>query len=741
MCVGVVGAAGLLSLCRSDAARAYAGWLPTVLLLGWIAGWVGWAGALRSCAARLPERRMRLVVRLEEPSARAEGRLSIRPLAGCSGSVTARWPGGPPLSSGARVVVEARWVARPAALGRPDGVLVVQRIVGRLSGSASVGDRLRTRLVAAAGRLYGARAPVVEALVLGRRGWLDPELRQRFADAGLVHLLAISGFHVGLVAGWVVMLARVLRRRRETALVAGAAAALLYAAFLGWPAPATRAALLAAVLVASRIRQRNVLSGSLLAFICLLIMIGDPWALVGLGAWLSVASLWGAGQVAGWAEHRVSGHWLIRGLAGSIGATATTAPITAAVLGTVPLIGVVLNLVAIPLAALAIPGVVVSLVGGMTVRPIGEAFAPGAGLALAALDLVARWGAAVPGGHLTPMPGPRAAFPWLMLLAALFYGMRGRSTAAIAFRRWGAVAALVSWAWLIAGALRARAGVGPSGLTLHFLDVGQGDGAVIRTPGGHWILVDAGPRDAHQDAGRRVVLPFLQRNGVRSLTAVVLSHAHADHLGGLLTVLDRLPAGLITEPGDLVSDSLYDAFLAEVEAHGIPWHVGRPGDRFVVDSVTFTLLHPSPAWPGWGTDLNEDSLVLLVEYRQFQALFAGDIGFPAEQYLRGRVGRVDLLKVGHHGSAGSSGDDWLSELQPHAAVISVGTHNRYGHPAPSALARLARHHILVWRTDRDGEITATTDGHTVTIRADRGTERFSADPQPGEPARCCITTP
>src|SRR5690606_32158547 len=122
------------------------------------------------------------------------------------------------------------------------------------------------------------------------------------------------------------------------------------------------------------------------------------------------------------------------------------------------------------------------------------------------------------------------------------------------------------------------------------------------------------------------------------------------------------------------------------------------------------------AWAEWGSDVNEDSLVLLVEHGSFQALFAGAAGFPAEARLRGRIGAVALLKVGHHGSAGSTGEPWLSELEPQAAVVSVGR-NTYGHPSPAAVARIESSGADLWRTDRDGSITVETDGSTMTFRA------------------------
>jgi competence protein ComEC len=255
-----------------------------------------------------------------------------------------------------------------------------------------------------------------------------------------------------------------------------------------------------------------------------------------------------------------------------------------------------------------------------------------------------------------------------------------------------------------------------SKLALHFLDVGQGDGALLRTPRGRWILIDAGPISAQSDAGRRVVVPFLARQRVRDLAMVFVSHAHADHLGGVGSVLDRFHTGAVVEPGEQVADPLYYAFLNELASEAVPWHVGARGEHFTLDSVSFSILHPDRGWSHWGEDVNEDSLVLLVEYGSFQALFAGDAGFQAELEMRGRTIPVDVLKVGHHGSRGSTGDEWLDSLRPRAAVISVG-HNNYGHPAPATLNRLRHHGVEVWRTDADGSVSVVTDGRQMTIQA------------------------
>ena len=689
--------------------------LTAAALLGRMSGEIAWLAEADRCVTRLPAGRMRLSARLQEPADVSGGRLHLQPLAPCSGPVSAMWPPNHAMDAGLSVPVTARWIPRTAAAGRPSGTLMIIH-VGKSRGTPSVGARLRTALSRTSRSLYGTRAPMVDALILGRRGGIDRGLQDRFAQSGLVHLLSISGFHVGVITAWVFLFCRALRVRRGSALGLAAAASVAYVGFLGWPAPATRAGALAVLLALSRVRQRRVEANSLLSATCLCVLLVDPWAIADLGAWLSAAALWGATTFSSWTDRTlgVAAWW--RTLGSSVGATLATAPITAAALGAVAVIGIVLNFLAIPLAAIAVPGVLASLLIYPLWTGLAGALASGAGLALHSLELLAAAGSAVPGGHTISPAELRSAVPWATGLAVSLWCIGKRNTLAEAVRRWSWSLVAVLWASLLWTWSPHGANNG-SGLALHFLDVGQGDGAVVRTPGGRWVVIDAGPRTGNADAGRRVVVPFLASNGVRKLAAVIISHAHADHLGGVRTVLDRFAAEIVLEPGERVHDPMYYGFLDDVTSGGIPWHAARRDERFILDGVTFTILHPHAAWQGWGEDINEDSLVLMIEYGAFQALFSGDAGFRAEAEMRSRTSAVDLLKVGHHGSRGSTGDEWLDSLRPRAAVISVGQNN-YGHPSTLTLRRLFGHGVDVWRTDQEGTITVTTDGTRMTLQGE-----------------------
>jgi|CXWL01.1.fsa_nt_gi competence protein ComEC len=677
------------------------------------------------CTARLPLGESRLVLRLIDPG-QGSGRVELP--GRCLGSVMVRWPRSSSPRAGESVAVTARWLPRTRALGFGDGLLVVRRIERRWGTPGPI-DAARNWIASTTDLLYGERAPMVAALLVGWRGEIDPAVQQAFTAAGLVHILAISGFHVGLLAGWVLLVLHLLGVRRHPAEFAAAAAAIGYSTFLGWPAPAARAALLGVMLAWCRWRQRQVAPGAMLALSAFLVLLIDPSALVSIGAWLSVTALLGVTVATRWSDRAISEHAVVRSVVGSVGAMLTTAPLTAFVFGQVAPIGILLNLVAVPLAALLVPALLASLVLHPVLPAMAAAFAASGGALLVALQRVAEFGAAAPGAGVAGSAGAIAAAPWLVALALGAWAVAGRATAREAGRRvaWGGVAAL--WLTLITG-LNGPGSLGDGHLALVFADVGQGDAALIRTPGGHWILIDAGPADARWNAGTKVLLPLLRRHRVSRIDALLLSHAHRDHVGGAAAITEALPVGVALDPGESFEESAYFAWLEAIAKQGTRWHPVSAGEGWELDGVSFRVVHPPTVWPSAGEDLNEDSSVLEIRWRDFRALLMGDAGVVAERALAGTLGSVDLLKVGHHGSRTASGAAFLAETRPRVAVVSVGQ-NRYGHPTPEAIARLGAVGARIWRTDREGHITVETDGHEFTVRGASGLATFTAGRRAG----------
>jgi len=241
------------------------------------------------------------------------------------------------------------------------------------------------------------------------------------------------------------------------------------------------------------------------------------------------------------------------------------------------------------------------------------------------------------------------------------------------------------------------------------LDVGQGDAILVRTPEDRWVVIDAGPRNRYRDTGADVVVPYLRQRGVERVERIYFTHADTDHIGGGAAVVRALRVGEIVDPGWVEGKTTYLELLQAARERGVPWRIARRGN-WSVGPVRLQTLTTGVAEKGdvgrTDTDTNASSLVLLLEYGAFRMLLTGDAPDDVEARLveAGLPGDVDVLKVGHHGSATSTSWPLLRESTPELAVISAGRRNRYGHPHDVVLERLRRAGVRVERTDRGGHV-------------------------------------
>jgi competence protein ComEC len=254
---------------------------------------------------------------------------------------------------------------------------------------------------------------------------------------------------------------------------------------------------------------------------------------------------------------------------------------------------------------------------------------------------------------------------------------------------------------------------------LHMLDVGQGDAIALRTRAGHWILVDAGRSWMGSDAGRTTVVPYIAHRG-GTVSLFVLSHPHADHVGGAASTFAALRPRRFLDPGYVGTSPPYLAALAEASRDRIPWQRVRPGDSLVVDEVVLTALAPDSAWAASLSDANLASTVLLARIGKVRVLLTGDAEGPEERWLLERdpsLLAADILKVAHHGSRTSTTPEFLAAVQPRLALVSVGAHNAYGLPNADVMQRLHDAGAQVLRTDRAGTIVVRTDGERIDVEA------------------------
>jgi competence protein ComEC len=220
------------------------------------------------------------------------------------------------------------------------------------------------------------------------------------------------------------------------------------------------------------------------------------------------------------------------------------------------------------------------------------------------------------------------------------------------------------------------------------------------------------------DAGRATVVPYLRRRG-GELVAFVLTHPHADHVGGAATVLRALKPRAYYDAAFVGGGEPYRASLVAAKG-GIPWRRVRPGDSLRVDDATVTFLAPDSAWTATLADPNDASTVLLIRVGSVRFLLTGDAERGEEAWLLNNAGerlRADVLKVAHHGSATGTTSAFLAAVRPRVAVISVGAANRYGHPHPATVRSLAAVGAQVLRTDRLGSIVVRTNGQRLVVEA------------------------
>ncbi len=532
---------------------------------------------------------------------------------------------------------------------------------------------------------------MVAALTLGDTSGLDEDDWQAFRLTGTTHLVAISGFNVAIVAGVVFWLIRWLWSRSaylcqrlpapRAALLASVLAALLYALLAGFEPPVQRAAWMLGLLALAGWWGGLGQPSRALALAWALIVASDPLSLLSPGLWLSFSAVAAIFYVGGGRLGPVGG-WRAA-LQVQLMLSVMLAPLTLYWFQGSSLTGPLVNLVAVPAAALLTPALLLALLLAAAIPPIGlPALRLVADLLAVAQDGLLWIAAQTPQAWLAASPAPAALLLALLGAIALF------APVGLPTRIFGLIA-------LSALALPPARSF-EQGFRLSVLDVGQGLAVVVQTRG-HTLLFDAGPAwPGSFDAGRSVVVPYLLRSGRRRIDRLIVSHGDLDHRGGVAAVAAALSIGRRSGHG---SDDPC-----------------RAGERWDWDGVRFELL----AGPAEGQSDNAGSCVLRVAYGGQAALLTGDIEAASEARLLAALPaeqlRAEVLVTPHHGSRTSSTAAFLDTVQPQLAIHSAGWHHHFRHPAAAVVERLAARGIAQVATGDQGAVTVDLDGRGITCR-------------------------
>lgn len=583
----------------------------------------------------------------------------------------------------------------------------------------------------------------VRAVILGEGKALPEAVAESFARSGTAHVIAISGLHVGIVAAASFLLFRLLLSFSETLLlylnVPKLSAFLslfpifFYTLIAGAGVSVQRAFSIVVTYIAALLLNRERDLFHALALAALLILGYQPAALFGASFQLSFLAVLGILVLAPRLQalapeqdpllknlepvwRRKGRQQLVAFLSVTLAATVATAPVVAYHFSLLSLSGLAANLIIVPLAGAAV--VCLGLVGVVFV-PFLPAVAGFIFWMAGALSFLAIAAAEY-----------FAGLPWAALLVptptlveiALFYLLLG---ALLAWKRsaWAkAVAAALAVA-LITATLAWNSHLKPTGFRATFLDVGQGDAALLQFPQGATMLIDSGGSyDQRFDTGRQITGPYLLRQRIRHLDYLVLSHHHPDHFGGMKYLLKHFSIGEFWYNGDSIDDPYWQEIIALAREKQVKLRIVNVGFATrTIQGVEVSVLHPGPACgppARSNAQVNNRSLVLSCSYGRIRYLFTGDIHVDVERSLAAKQGALSasVLKVPHHGSLTSSSAAFVKAVHPQIAVCSAGYHNPFNLPHPKTIARYREEGCTLWRTDLHGAIITTTDGNSLMLQ-------------------------
>lgn len=571
-------------------------------------------------------------------------------------------------------------------------------------------------------------AAAIFAMLFGGYNGINAELLQNFTATGIVHILSVSGSHISLLAAVMAYLGRLLHLPKGVTAVAVITVIALYSVLSGCVPPVIRSAIMGSLTFIALSLEREKDARHILLLTGLVMLLLSPSLLLHISFQLSYLATAGLLFLAPALHKFFLQHKLPEFIAGSfaitIAAQLATTPILLWYFNQISLSSVLANLIVVPILELMI---VFGLFAGLVALLL-----PFLGSLIFAMDSLLLGIAAELTSLLAKLPGSQVYLPTMNVPASLlyyailgFFLLPAEKKAFCLQKIWtqrctcGIVIIAILGMTVIYSLLQ------PAKMSVHFVDVGQGDCVLVITPHGHALLFDTGGTRDNFDVGDRVTVPYLRHVGATKLDAVFLSHAHEDHAAGCAAVLKELQVGKVYTADEGRAAYAHSMKFSENEPLLQKLTVAQQGQVMQDDGVKIEVLFAPQKQDKSAAIGNECSNVYRVTYGTVSFLITGDLTKEneAELLAEGIQPQSTVLKAGHHGSETSSSDEFLAAVQPKFAVFCVGFGNQFGHPKPKILERYQEHHIKSYRTDCDGLILMQTDGKKLSIETFREEQR------------------
>lgn len=576
----------------------------------------------------------------------------------------------------------------------------------------------------------GKDAPVFEAIVLGEKTGLDPEIRMRYQLAGIVHILAISGLHISILGMGLYKLIKRVGFGIWPAGIFSLAVMLQYGMMTGGSVSTLRAVTMFLIAMGARITGRIYDMPSAVSVTAMMILAESPAYLLDSGFLLSFGCVLGicvaSERICALAGAKRKG---TKVFCESVALWLVTLPVMLKFFGEASLAGLVLNLAVLPSVGVVLAGGVAAMILGFVSIPTGRVMIFPARVLLFLYERLcelagrSRWCTWI-GGEPEIW---QITIYYAILVAVLLIGQYIKESDQTKISRKQHILRISGIVLLILSILTLgkqsfRYPFKTQTLQITCLDVGQGDGILIRTPDNKHYLIDGGS-SSQSELGRYCLLPALKSMGISCLDGIFISHTDKDHLSGVQELLEYMEKGLTTIraaylvlPGWTEPPEAWTDLASAAQKAGIKTVTGNAGNIIHSGAAAFEILWPEST--ARGKDVNEEAMVMELTYGDFRMLFTGDIGADTEKKLlsAGCLNDIECLKVGHHGSGYSSSEEFLKKVKPELSIISCSSTNTYGHPSPETVKRLKDCGSQIEYTMKNGAIILETNGKNLRIR-------------------------